>query len=50
MKQPIATKENGLNLILENKESYSLKVIIATPVAESSITFEDPLPMYLIPV
>jgi hypothetical protein len=39
----IATKENGLNLILENKESYSLKVIIATPVAESSITFEDPL-------
>ena len=39
----IATKENGLNLILEDKESYSLKVIVATPVAESSITFEDPL-------
>lgn len=39
----IATKENGLNLILEDKASYSLKVIIATPVAESSITFEDPL-------
>jgi pre-mRNA-splicing factor ATP-dependent RNA helicase DHX15/PRP43 len=39
----IATKANGLSLILEDADSYKLKIIIATPVAESSITFEDPL-------
>lgn len=38
----IATKANGMNYITDGQK-YDLKVIISTPVAESSITFEDPL-------
>ena len=38
----IAIKEGGLNKI-EGTNDYQFKIIISTPVAESSITFEDPI-------
>ncbi len=38
----IATKENGMSLITDGQK-YDFKLIISTPVAESSITFEDPM-------
>jgi HrpA-like RNA helicase len=39
----IAKKPNGLSLIPADGQKYDLKVIISTPVAESSTTFGDPM-------
>ena len=42
----LATQKNSLNNVLPTRDApkgYSRKIIIATPMAESSITFEDPL-------
>ena len=42
LENEIATGKNGLEKIEESGD-YQLKIIISTPVAESSITFGDPL-------